>query len=86
MVVQVLKKIFAGPKMGHLGPKRGQNEVLCLFLGYYALVFGDFAYYDSKLLYLVADGDKSAEKEFSGPKSGPIGLNLGLKRSFWHLS
>ena len=23
----------AGPKMGHLGPKRGQNEVLGIFLG-----------------------------------------------------
>ena len=32
MVGQVLKKIFAGPKMGHLGPKRGQIKVLGLFL------------------------------------------------------
>ena len=42
--------------MGHLGPKRGQDEVLGHFLGLYALVFADFEYYDSELLYLVADG------------------------------
>ena len=45
IVLQVLKKI-AGPKMGHLGQKMGQDEVLGHFLGYYALGFGDFAYYD----------------------------------------
>ena len=27
------EKKFAGPKMGCLGPKRGQNEVLGLYLG-----------------------------------------------------
>ena len=43
---QSAEKEFAGPKMGQLGPERGQNEVLGHFLGYYALVFGDFAYYD----------------------------------------
>ena len=46
MVVQVLKKIFAGPKMGHLGPKRGQNEVLGHFLVQNALFFADSVYYD----------------------------------------
>ena len=51
------ENIFAGPKMGHLGLKRGQDEVLGYFLGHYVLVFAGFAYYDSDLLYLVADGD-----------------------------
>ena len=40
------EKKIAGPKMGQLGPKRGQNEVLGHFLAQNALVFGDFAYYD----------------------------------------
>ena len=43
--------------MGHLGLKRGQDEILGYFLGHYLLVFAGFAYYDSDLLYLVADGD-----------------------------
>ena len=33
------EKKFAGPKMGHLGPKRGQNEVLGHFLGQNTLDF-----------------------------------------------
>ena len=45
-MVKVLKKKFAGPKMGHLGPKRGQNEVLDHLLVQKELVFGDFANYD----------------------------------------
>ena len=40
------KKNLVWPKMGQLGPKRGQNELIGHFLGYYALVFDDFAYYD----------------------------------------
>ena len=47
MIVQVLKK-FAGPEMGQLGPKRGQNEVLGHFLVQNVLVFGDFAHDDRK--------------------------------------
>ena len=43
-MVKVLKKI-AGPKMGHLGPRSVQNEVLGHFLAQNASVFGDFAYY-----------------------------------------
>ena len=43
-MVKVLKKKFAGPKMGHLGPKRGQNEVLGPYLAQSALVFDHFAY------------------------------------------
>ena len=72
--------------MGHFGLKRGQDEVLGHFLGHYALVFAGFAYYDSEVLYPVADGDQSAEKEFAGPKMGHLGLNLGLKRSFCQFS
>ena len=44
-MVRALKKI-AGPKMGQLGPKRGQNKVLGHFLAQNALVFDDFAYDD----------------------------------------
>ena len=72
--------------MGHLGPKRGQDEVLGHFLGQYALVFAGFAYYGSLVLYLVADGGESAEKEFAGPKIDHLGLNLGLKRCFCQFS
>jgi hypothetical protein len=32
--------------MGHLGPKRGKNEVLGHLLAQNALVFADFVYYD----------------------------------------
>ena len=42
------KKLF-GPKMGQLGPKRGQNEVLGHFHVQNALVFADFVYYDWEL-------------------------------------
>ena len=82
MVVQVLKKYLLALKWAISGLKRGQDEVLGHFLGHYALVFAGFAYYDSEVLYPVADGDQSAEKEFAGPKMGHLGLNLGLKRSF----
>ena len=51
--------------MGHLGPKRGQYEVLGHFLGQYALVFAGFEYYDSELLYLVADGSLRSFCQFS---------------------
>ena len=53
--------------MGHFGLERGQNEVLGHFLGHYAFVFAGFAYYGSKVLYQLADGGLSAEKEFAGP-------------------
>ena len=43
--------------MGHFGLKRGQDEILGYFLGHYVLVFAGFAYYDSDLLYPVADDD-----------------------------
>ena len=40
------------PYSAIIGLKRGQNEVLGNFLGYYALVFfGDFAYYDQATYY-----------------------------------
>ena len=42
---QKAERKFAGPKMGHLGPKRGQNEVLGHFLVQNWLVFADFANY-----------------------------------------
>ena len=46
MALQVLKNKFAGPKMGQLGPKMGQNDVLGHFLVQYALVFAGYACYD----------------------------------------
>ena len=62
--------------MGHLGPKRGQNEVLGHFLAQNALVFADSVFYDYELWYLVATGGQSAEKLLAlkwaqlGPKRG----------------
>jgi hypothetical protein len=43
-----LKKKSVGPKMGHLGLKRGQNEVLGHYLAQNTLVVGDFGYYDQE--------------------------------------
>ena len=48
--------------MGHLGPKRGQNEVLGHFLAQNALVFADSVFYDCELLYLVASGGQVLKK------------------------
>ena len=48
--------------MGHLGLKRGQNEVLGHYLAQNALVFGDIGYYDQEYLYLGPDSGQSAEK------------------------
>ena len=48
--------------MGHLGPKRGQNEVIGQFPIQNALDFADSVYYDCELWYLVASGGQSAEK------------------------
>ena len=66
--------------MGHLGPKRGQNEVLGHFLGQNALVFADSVYYDRELWYLVPSGGQSAEKNFVGPKMGPIRARKGQNK------
>ena len=41
----LIKKLLA-LKWAQLGPKRGQNEVLCHFHVENALVFANFAYYD----------------------------------------
>ena len=68
--------------MGQLGPKRGQNEVLGYFLVQNALVFADFVHYDGELWYLVASGGQSAEKNFVGPKMGPIRAEKGPKLGF----
>ena len=70
--------------MGHLGPKRGQNEVLGHFLAQNASVFADFAYFDWELWYLVASGGQSAEKKFVGPKMGPIGAKKWPKEVLGH--
>ena len=63
--------------MGQLEPKRDQNEVLGHFLGKYAFVFGDFAYYDWEQLCIVSNGCPSAEKKFAGPKMGQLGPKRG---------
>ena len=68
--------------MGHLGPKRGQNGVLGHFLVQNALVFADFAYYDSELWYPVDSGGQSAEWFFVGPKMGPIRAKKRAKMRF----
>ena len=53
--------------MGHLGPKRGQDEDQGHYLRQYAIIFAGFAYHGSEVLYLLADGGLSAEKELAGP-------------------
>ena len=70
--------------MGHLGLKRGQNEVLGHFLGQNALVFADSVYYDWELWYLVASGGQSAEKIFFGPKWAQLGPKRGQNEVLGH--
>ena len=72
--------------MGHLGPIRGEHEVLGHFLVQNALVFADFAYYDWEQQYLVPNGGQSAEKYFAGPKMGQFWPKLSPKMGFWQLS
>ena len=60
-----------------LGPKRGQNEVLGLFLAHNALVFADSVYYDWELWYLVASGGQSAEKKLLALKWAQLGPKRG---------
>ena len=43
-------------KWAQLGPKGGQKEVLGHFHFQNALIFANFACYDSELLYLVVSG------------------------------
>ena len=71
--------------MGHLGPKRGQNEVLGHFLGQNALVFADSVYYDWELWYLVPSGGQSAEKKFVGPKMAQLGPKKGQNEVIGHV-
>ena len=59
--------------MGPIRAKKGQNEVLGHFHVHNALVFANFAYYDSELWYPVDSGGQSAKWFFVGPKMGPIG-------------
>ena len=63
--------------MGHLGPKRGQNEVLGHFLAQNALVFADSVFYDCELWYLVASGGQSAEKNLLARKWAELGPKRG---------
>ena len=55
--------------MGNLGLKKGQNEVLCHFLGWYALVFTDFAYDVRYLWYSVDTGKQGGETKIAGSSS-----------------
>ena len=48
-MVKVPNKFLLALKWAHIGPKRGQNEVLGHFHVQNALVFANFAYYDSEL-------------------------------------
>ena len=70
--------------MGHLGPKRGQNEVLGHFLGQNALVFADSVYYDWELWYLVASGGQSAEKNLLALKWAQLGPKRGQNEVLGH--
>ena len=65
--------------MGHLGPKRGQNEVLGPYLAQSALVFDHFAYRGWEWWSLVPDGCQSAEKKLLALKWAHFGLNWALK-------
>ena len=68
--------------MGHLGPKRGQNEVFGHLFVQNALDFADYAYYDWEQLYLRLDSGQSYEKNFAGPKMGHLGLKRGQNEVF----
>ena len=68
--------------MGHLGPKRGQNEVLGHFLAQNALVFADYVFYDCELWYLIASGDQSAEKKLLVLKWAQLGPKRGQNESW----
>ena len=70
--------------MGNFGLKKGQNEVLGHFLGYYALVFGDFAYNARYLWYLIDNCAQGAEKKFAGPKMGHLGPKRGQNEVLGH--
>ena len=70
--------------MGHLGPKRGQNEVFGHFWAQNALVFPDFVYYDWKLWYLVASSGQSAGKILLALKWAQLGPKRGQNEVFGH--
>ena len=70
--------------MGHLGPKRGQNEVLGHFLAQNALVFADSVFYDCELWYLVASGGQSAEKKLLALKWAQLGPKRGQNEVLGH--
>ena len=71
-------------KWAQLGPKRGQNEVLGHFHVQNALVFADFAYYDSELWYLAASAGQSAEKNLLALKWAQLGPKRGQNEVFGH--
>ena len=77
----MLEKII-DPKMGPIRAKNGPKWGFGHFLGKYAFVFGDFAYYDCGLWYLVASGGQRADKKIVGPKMGPIRAKKGPKWGF----
>ena len=77
-------KKFAGPKMGHLGPKRGQNEVLGHYLAQKALVFRDFGYDDSKITKSRTWSWSKCWKKFVGPKMAPLGPKRGQNEVLGH--
>ena len=70
--------------MGHLGPKRGQNEVLGHFLAQNALVFADSVFYDCELWYPVASGGQSAEKNLLALKWAQLGPKRGQNEVLGH--
>ena len=70
--------------MGHLGPKRGQNEVLGHFLAQKALVVADLVFYDCELWYLVASGGQSAEKKLLAQKWAQLEPKRGQNKVLGH--
>ena len=64
---------FTGPKMGHSGHKRGQDEVVEQFLGQNLWTYDNFAYNGWQKSYAVPNGCASAEENFAGPKMDHLG-------------
>ena len=72
-------------KWAQLGPKKGQKEVLGDFHVQNALVFADFAYYDSELWYLAASAGQSAEKNLLALKWAQLGPKKGQNEVIVHV-
>ena len=68
--------------MIHLGPKRGQNDVLNYLFIQIAVLSADNVYYDRKLWYLGANAGHTAEKILLAPKLAQLGRKRGHDKVF----